>query len=128
MTPQGWPGHSMPRYWITIFWPPLKNEPHTYSVYFQQRHLDVAQQLQPGDRVLFYELLTGPARVDETPDGVKTIRKRVQGRGGVIAIGTVSAVVRPFSWPDHAVQTYEDRSRMHWAWEVPVSKHDFTGF
>ena len=119
----------MQRFWLTTHWPPLKGaRPHTYYVYLQHEFGDLAQTLLPGDRVLFYELVTGRPRVESRPDGTKSVVKRERGRGGVIGLGTVSGGRRPFSWPAEAVQSYADGTTMNWAWEVPVDGHDYSGF
>lgn len=120
---------TIQHFWLTTHWPPLKGEgPHTYNVYLQHRFESLARELQSGDRVFFYELISGRARVKSMPDGTQTLVRRERGRGGIVASGTVSGNYRSFSWPADAVQTYADGTKLHWAWEVPVVDHDYSGF
>jgi hypothetical protein len=119
---------GMNRNWLTTHWPLLRGQPHVYYVYVQHCHEKIARLLTAGDHVLFYELRTGPSRLLPGPEGATTLLKRERGRRGIVATGVVSGSYRPFSWPKEALQQYEGRPEMHWAWEVPVEHHDLEGF
>lgn len=117
------------RYWVTTHWPPEASYTgrELRNVYLQDGHEGVGLPMSPGDGVLIYESASGPAVVEQLPNGTKNIIVRRPGKQGIV---TAANVQRPFSrrLPVDAVEHYADGSMKNWAWEAITESHISNGF
>ena len=67
----------MPRYWLTAHWPPLETDAHDIlNVYVQDKFNNVVEGMGVGDRLLVYELASGPAGERVVGGELKVVRRR----------------------------------------------------
>jgi hypothetical protein len=108
----------MTRYWLTTHWPHPLDQSIDWDVFLQDKMRDPTREPEPGDRVLFYELLTGKQEVGKA--------KRPKGRRGIVCIASVAERLQERIGV--AVEHYTDGTSGFWRWQAKCTDHDWAGF
>lgn len=97
-------------YWLTTHWPPLETTPRENQNFYLQDIHKAGCRIKVGDKVLIYELKSGPALVKNG----KAI-KRYKGAMAVVAAADVVDPLREQP-ADAARQIYKGRKPTYWKW------------
>ena len=104
------------RYWLTAHWPPLiKNPNDTLNVYIQDQFKEVVETMRPDDRVLIYEVATGPsARVRE--QGTVVLSERQVGAQAIICDARVATELH--ERPGYIPEEFDGRGVKNYKWQA----------
>src|SRR4051794_7346924 len=92
-------------YWLTTHYRHHLKE-HPYNIYLKHEHRLRADEVNPGDKVVFYEL-----------------KGKVSGRQEVIAIGEIAGTIQKNKHRDGG----PDIGDQIWEWEIPCTEPDRSG-
>ena len=104
------------RFWLTTHYPHYQPNDVPWNVYFRPKHKKVAERLEPGDQIAFYEVGKGKTLIGRGP--------KPPGRMGVVRVARVSDRVR-----ECGMKEVEPNGVVHhFKWEVRCGDHDEAGF
>jgi hypothetical protein len=103
------------RFWLTAHWPPLKSSdaPDILNIYIQDRFKEVVEPMRHGDRVLVYELLTGPSE-RKIIDGKLVVIRRHLGKQAIICDARIATPVH--ERPNYKPQEFTGRGVLNYKW------------
>ena len=116
-------------YWLTTRWPPYTNEPSNHiedAISIADGRESAGNEIKRGDEVLIYQTKSGKTLVRNS-DGTETRLGCQEGRGGIIAVGTVTGPMA-FDASVRKPELYSDGREVFWRWNAPIEITDKSGY
>ncbi len=116
------------RYWLTTHWPPREDAPNDENryVWICNGEQGAGANVARGGLVLVYESRSGKTKVCERPDGTTEKVRCLQGKGGIIYYGKVTANLA--ADPERQPDRYTDGTSTWWKWCAPLEILSRSGF